>query len=239
MKLDYKAVEALREQYPPGTRVRLSEMRDPYGPVPSGSVGTVVLVDDIGTLHTRWDSGRSLGLIPGVDTFSVIELQRVMLYMPLHGSMLLPDEDDEWEPSADPVSGQELRQFKSIIEKALVEYRNPEEAERGVMHWYGEDDGVDAKVRSAIFGVEERADSLWGTVTCMVEGDLTAQELDTLKNYLAGQASDGWGEGFEQQELKTSEGELNVHLWGAPDWRIMTEAEFGQRYEQTPADMTY
>jgi hypothetical protein len=41
-------------------------------PIESGSKGTVIAVDDIGTIHMRWDNGRGLGLIPGEDHFKVI-----------------------------------------------------------------------------------------------------------------------------------------------------------------------
>ena len=58
-----------RLNYPPGTRVMLLSMTDPYAPVPPGTRGTVDLVDDIGSLHMTWDNGRSLALIPGEDTF--------------------------------------------------------------------------------------------------------------------------------------------------------------------------
>ena len=65
--------ENIKEMYPAGTRIRLIHMSDPYSPVEDGMRGTVKCVDDIGTLHMRWDNGRSLGLIPEEDDFVVID----------------------------------------------------------------------------------------------------------------------------------------------------------------------
>lgn len=58
-----------RLEYPPGTRLLLNDMKDPYAPVPAGTRGTVRVVNDMGTIHMQWDNGRSLGLIPGEDSF--------------------------------------------------------------------------------------------------------------------------------------------------------------------------
>ena len=65
--------EYARRSYPPGTRIRLLEMSDDPNPVPAGSCGTVLAVDDAGQLLMQWDNGRSLSLIPGVDNFEVLE----------------------------------------------------------------------------------------------------------------------------------------------------------------------
>lgn len=66
-------IERLKEQYPPGTRIELHFMPDDPRPIEPGTCGTVYHVDDIGTLHTDFDNGRSLGVVWGVDSFSVIE----------------------------------------------------------------------------------------------------------------------------------------------------------------------
>ena len=78
-------VKFMKEQFPPGTRIRLNEMQDPYAPVPPGTEGTLDVIDDQCQFHMTWDNGRTLALIPGVDRFSVIPqpLQTLKLYMPL------------------------------------------------------------------------------------------------------------------------------------------------------------
>ena len=42
-------------------------------PIPSGTMGTVVAVDDMGQLIMKWDNGRGLSLIPGEDSFHVVQ----------------------------------------------------------------------------------------------------------------------------------------------------------------------
>ena len=61
-------VEWLRTQYPKGTRVELVSMNDPYNKkLKPGDQGTVVTVDDIGTVHVDWDCGSGLGVVLGED----------------------------------------------------------------------------------------------------------------------------------------------------------------------------
>ena len=67
-----RQLKALRERYPAGTRIRLSHMDDPFAPVPAGTVGEVTMVDDGGNIHMNWQNGRTLSLIEGVDSFTVI-----------------------------------------------------------------------------------------------------------------------------------------------------------------------
>ena len=56
-------VQALRERYPPGTMIQLTaDMKGER--LRAGDIGKVTHVDDIGTIHTAWQSGSSLGLIP-------------------------------------------------------------------------------------------------------------------------------------------------------------------------------
>ena len=61
-------LEELRKAYPKGCRVELVKMDDPYRPdlVP-GCQGTVVCVDDAGSIHVNWDIHSSLAVLYGVD----------------------------------------------------------------------------------------------------------------------------------------------------------------------------
>lgn len=61
-----EALQALRERFPKGTRVELIKMDDPQAP-PIGTKGTVLGVDDIGSILVAWDSGGSLSVVWGED----------------------------------------------------------------------------------------------------------------------------------------------------------------------------
>ena len=65
-------IKILRTRYPAGTKIRLIEMDDSQAP-PAGTVGTVKCVDDMGTIHVRWETGSNLGLIPEEDRFELIK----------------------------------------------------------------------------------------------------------------------------------------------------------------------
>lgn len=67
-------LKRLRETYPPGIRVELDHMDDPYNrKLTTGSRGTVVAVDDIGTIHVAWDCGSRLGVCYGEDVCHVVK----------------------------------------------------------------------------------------------------------------------------------------------------------------------
>ena len=66
-------VERLRQQYPKGTKICCDYMSDDPRPIPPGTIGEVVGVDDAGQVMTRWSNGSSLSVIPGVDSFHVVQ----------------------------------------------------------------------------------------------------------------------------------------------------------------------
>ena len=62
-----EVVERLRKQYPAGCRVELLHMDDMQAP-PIGTKGTVIGVDDIGSIMVRWDNGSGLSVAYGEDS---------------------------------------------------------------------------------------------------------------------------------------------------------------------------
>lgn len=123
------------------------------------------------------------------------------------------------------LNGRDLRDYQSCIHEALLENQVPEEKSRGLMRWYDKQDGVNEKVQSIVFDAESRDGQLWCVAECKVVGDLLPEEKEALADYISGQASDGWGEGFEQRAIDLEEGELYVSLWNSSNWTIQTEEE--------------
>lgn len=65
------ALEGLRRQYKPGTRVELLQMDDVQAP-PIGTKGTVLGVDDVGSILVAWDNGSGLSVAYGADLCRVV-----------------------------------------------------------------------------------------------------------------------------------------------------------------------
>lgn len=72
--IDKETLENIRRQYPKGTRVKLVKMDDPFNTaLQPRSKGTVVSVDDIGTIHIAWDCASSLGVVYGEDICKIVK----------------------------------------------------------------------------------------------------------------------------------------------------------------------
>lgn len=59
-------IERIKAEYPVGTRVELVKMDDMQAP-PLGTRGTVIGVDDIGSIIVKWDNGSGLHIVYGED----------------------------------------------------------------------------------------------------------------------------------------------------------------------------
>lgn len=229
MTFDKARVDALRKQYPPGTRIKLEHMDDPY-PIEPGTGGTVRFIDEAGQIGVEWDNGRSLSLIPGKDSFSIQHLQNLnfYFYMPM---TVNAERVDEWgdyiNDEPERLTDQESIDYADIIRDAILKARMPEESERGLMIYCDKDDSINAKVQSLRFDVDVRQGKLWGVAECELREPLNASEMSSLIDTIVGQAADSLVEGFEQREPKAPDNDIiYASLWSADKtWTIQTEQE--------------
>ena len=59
-----------------GDRICLVRCTDVHTRLQPGLHGTVSTVDDLGTVHVKWDDGCTLGLVPGEDQWERVEAER-------------------------------------------------------------------------------------------------------------------------------------------------------------------
>lgn len=61
----------IKRMYCPGMLIELIWMDDPQAP-PTGTLGRVLFVDDIGQIHMQWENGSSLALNVDCDEFNIL-----------------------------------------------------------------------------------------------------------------------------------------------------------------------
>lgn len=244
--MDKKWLEFLREQFPVGSRIKLREMKDPYAPVEPGTMGTLEGIDDVGSFLMSWDNGRTLSLVLGEDSFTVLPPQEQTLKLDMPMTVGYFDDDGDWNDEIVLDSHDSVEYASQIIaalekERQWLEKEDPDVAERGLMAYYGKEGSVVRKVRSYHFTAEVREGRLWGAAVCKVQGELTPKELEKLMDSVSGQASDGVGESFEQQEIWIgSELKLYAHLWQQDRWSIMTEQDrFDPRFAESLPELCW
>jgi len=72
-------IDKLRKLYPQGCMVELVRMDDVQAPH-IGTKGTVVGVDDIGSILVNWDNGSSLNVVYGVDRCKRLNTVKTICY---------------------------------------------------------------------------------------------------------------------------------------------------------------
>ena len=160
------------------------------------------------------------------------ELSTVRLFSPLRANLY---EKTEWGDVAnEPVDmgADELCAYEDSILAAIAREHLDEESDRGLAV-YLRNELLGRKVHSMNPTVEAWNGRLWGVLEVQSHGPLSPSDLAGVMEEWAGQESDGWGEGFEQREIKTGEGELYVSFWHSGDrFFIKPEQELKQQPEQ-------
>lgn len=166
---------------------------------------------------------------------------KVELLTPLTGTFLPNEMEQEWEGEEyheleeEQVlfDGADLIPYVSEIREKIAEYSrvgHEDDKTDNLMDYFDGSTAIKEKVVSAVPSVKESDGVLYGCTTLELKAYLEAEELSELCEYLTGQYSDGWGEGFEQQGIPVEGGELCVHFWRPMDF------EFQQAKPEVPKE---
>lgn len=147
-------------------------------------------------------------------------------YCPLSGQL----NDGEYDDMSE-VDGKFLRDYISEIEEKLESEQNPD-FELG--DYITDHLTADAKLKMARWSVEEIGGVLYGRIDCRSAEAFTFEEIEAIKDGITGQNSDGFGEGFEQREIHTNDGDLYVSFWqSGNDYFVYTQNEMDEYINQS------
>ena len=143
-----------------------------------------------------------------------------------------PDYEDEFydEYEGCPQDGHELLEYETAIRDAVE--NDTRDFGGDLMQYYHEDDSVRGKVVTAIPSVEVHGNKLCGCLTVELKEPLLDDEQTVLCNYISGQYSDGWGEAFEQRDIRVDDGTLAVHFWQEDGFKMTPSFEKIQDHMQ-------
>ncbi len=161
------------------------------------------------------------------------DLVTTRLFSPIQGEFF---EEDEWGNMGETPSvldGRDLMQYASDIQERIDEEDWSHEGDRGLAV-YLDNQLLKQRVDSMFPGIEEVNGCLYGVMTVVSRGELLPQEMETVMESWSGQASDGWGEGFEQGMFEEEGGILYVRFWQPEDsFEILSEDVFLDRLRES------
>lgn len=128
------------------------------------------------------------------------------------------DDENEMDWGDVPMEGADLAAYEEAIKRKMLEYDGGVPCD--LCQYYSRNEQIRGKIESAIVSVKCEEGVLYGCTTLTVKEPLSEAELEEFSDYLTGQYSDGWGEGFEQQDIPVDGGDLNVSFWRYSDFQI-------------------
>lgn len=166
---------------------------------------------------------------------------KIELLTPLTGNFTSRELERQWEEGEYeydvyeglPLDGADLLQYESEIKEAIEKYNaigNEEGKPCNLMDYFHGSAAVKESVISAVPSVKQKDGVLYGCTTLELTTFLEQPETEELYEYVTGQYSDGWGEGFEQQEIQVGDGEIYVHFWQSDDYEIqISDPDYQQK----------
>ena len=107
--------------------------------------------------------------------------------------------EEDWSESDEygmPLDGTELADYEEVIREELKRY-----GEDDLMQYFDGSESIQGKIQSAVVTIENKDGILYGCTKLELNELLSQEELQEFTEYITGQYSDGWGEGFEQRDI--------------------------------------
>ena len=159
-------------------------------------------------------------------------LNTIKLFSPLYTRLYEQNEWGDMDNEPVDIGAAGLCAYQDQILALIERLRIDPEGDRGLAV-YLDNELLKRKVHSMNPTVEEWSGRLWGVLEVKSHGELSPAELAGVIEAWSGQESDGWGEGFEQREIKIDQGELYVSFWSPSQYFfIKPEQELKSQPEQ-------
>lgn len=150
------------------------------------------------------------------------ELVETKLYCPLK---IFSEPEDYADDYCEECPENNISDIPKINAKIHDDITSDEDMQtRGLIAFTG-NNHLYRKVHSAFPQVENRNGKMYGVITVKSYGELDKTELIDLTEELTGQLSDGWGEGFEQREIRLGDEKVYISFWNSDDYFLKPESE--------------
>ncbi len=116
---------------------------------------------------------------------------------------------NQWMDNDDvqDLDGREILPYYAVVKEAVDQYADD------LLPFYDGPEDIKTKLESILPTVEVHEGKLYGCAVVACRQDLSERQWNDVMEYITGQYSDGWREGFEQRDIEVDGGFLNVHFW--------------------------
>ena len=149
-------------------------------------------------------------------------------YCPLQAT-IIDENDNEWN-----ITQEDLPVYENEIQ---LKIEDCQQADMDMAAYIGKHANMRDKLLYVEWSVENRNDRLYGKISCYFSAPLSTEETERLKDAIIGQNADGFGEGFEQQGIKTEDGEIHVSLWNHEEYFLKSSEEMDEYLQKNEIKM--
>ncbi len=152
-------------------------------------------------------------------------------YCPLVATVYNYNDYGDIEEYPDEYDGEFLAPYEDRIRELIQREESLDEA--NIADYFDGSNGAVAKLKEIHFSTQNVDGVLYGDIRVELTEPFTPEEEVEFKEWAIGQMADGWGESFEQREIRIPEGELYVSFWNSgSDYFMLNSDEFDEYLAQ-------